>query len=308
MKILQILLTFGFSLSCSATEYLPVAYDAYGFFHLNSGQSTYVGYRPNTYNETNPISLLVWMHGCGGNAEGDMWSIAPPSTRQTQSHIAISIGGRDGACWRLGVDDSKVLAAITDVARYFNINPRKIYLSGYSSGGDMTYRVGLQNASWGAGLLIENSNLPSTSLMAGAAWKVNVAHLAHLSDTTYPIATVRASLATLASNGFPVVKIEKAGTHYDADNGAFGTTYDLIHFLLPYVDVGWMSPGTVLSPPTLVSNQFHFNLTGMVGKNYIVQFTTNLSSTNWIPLVTNAAPFTVIDTNAISAQRFYRAK
>ena len=230
----------------SGGGYLPVTYDANGFFHLNSGQSDYVGYRPDTYSDATPISLFVWMHGCGGNAEGDLFTIAPYPTRATQSYIAISIGGRDGDCWTVGTDTPKVLAAITDIARYFNINPRKVYLGGYSSGGDMTYRVGFENALLFAGLLVENSDpfsdTGAPNAYLGAAWKLNVAHLAHLSDTTYPIGTVRTNLATLTANGFPVTKIEKAGTHYDPDSGAFGTNYDLRTFLLPYLDAGWLSP------------------------------------------------------------------
>ena len=232
--------------STSGSAYLPVIYDGNGFFHLNSGQSTYVGYKPDTYNEANPISLLVWMHGCGGNAEGDMYTIAPFSSRQTQSYIAISIGGRDGACWDVNTDTPKVLAAITDLGRYFNINPRKIHLAGYSSGGDMTYRVGFENALLFAGLLVENSDpfrdTGAPNAYLAASWKLNVAHLAHLSDAVYPIAGVRTNLAALTANGFPVTKIERAGTHYDADNGAFGTNYDLIHDLLPFMNAGWVSP------------------------------------------------------------------
>ena len=230
-----------------ALAYLTVTYDQYGFFHLNSGQSDYVGYKPNTYNSSTPISLFVWMHGCGGDSEGDMWAICPPSTRQTQSYIAISIGGRDGGCWDVNADAPKVLAAITDIARYFNINPRKIYLGGYSSGGDLTYRVGIQNAALFAGLLVENSDPKKDSgvtntMIANAAWKLNVAHLAHLSDTTYPIATVRTNVGYLTTNGFPTTLTEKAGTHYDDTSGAYGTTYDLITFLLPYLDAGWQAP------------------------------------------------------------------
>ena len=138
MKALPALLTFGLSLSCLAADYLPVTYDANGYFHLNSGQSPYVGYKPGTYSNTNAISLLVWLHGCGGTAEADLGSIAPSSSRQTQSYIAIAIGGRDGDCWSVDTDTPKVLAAIADIAKYFNINPRKVYLGGYSSGGDLT--------------------------------------------------------------------------------------------------------------------------------------------------------------------------
>ena len=232
------------------TKISVVTYDSNGFFHLDSGESTYVGYKPDTYNDAQPISLFVWMHGCGGTAEGDMWSIAPYSSRETQSYIAISLGGRDNDCWSVDIDTPKVLAAIADVSRYFNIDPRRIYLGGYSSGGDMTYRVGLQNASLFAGLLVENSDpfkdtgITQEELMASASWKINIAHLAHLSDDAYPIANVRAGLDALTANGFPVTKIEKVGSHYDPDNGASGTDYDLTHFLLPFLDAGWESPSS----------------------------------------------------------------
>jgi hypothetical protein len=110
-----------------------------------------------------------------------------------------------------------------------------------------------------AGLLVENSDpfrdtgATPASLLASASWKINIAHLAHLSDTTYPIAGVRANLATLANNGFPVTVIEKAGTHYDPDSDASGTSYDLIHFLLPCVDAGWEASGNILSQVALRS-------------------------------------------------------
>ncbi len=299
--------------SQTTATYLPVTYDANGFFNLSSGQSTYIGYKPNTYSHNTPISLFVWMHGCGGNAAGDMWTIAPSATRQTQSYIAISIGGRDGACWQTANDAPKVLAAIDDVARYFNINPRKIYLGGYSSGGDLTYRVGFENASRFAGLLVENSDPFSGTgrtgahLMAAAAWKINVAHLAHISDTTYPIATVRTNMATLTTNGFPATLIEKAGTHYDPDTATTGTNYDLRTFLLPYLNAGWVSPaiGTpdiaVKTPsgaalPTGGTQDFGTTVSGAsVSLTLTIANTGNSALTGLAitPSGTNAADFTV---------------
>ena len=54
--------------------------------------------------------------------------------------------------------------------------------------------------------------------------------------------TVRSSFAALAAAGFPATLIEKAGNHYDPDNGQSGTNYDLIHTLLPFLQLGWASP------------------------------------------------------------------
>jgi predicted esterase/aryl-phospho-beta-D-glucosidase BglC (GH1 family) len=228
--------------------YLPTAYDQFGFFHLDSGVSNYVGYRPDTYRDDTPISLLVWMHGCGGQAEGDLWSIAPPATRAAQSYLAISLGGRDGACWQVNVDAPKIFAAIADVSRHFNVDPRRIFLGGYSSGGDMAYRHGFENAGLFAGILAENSDpfrdtgSTAADLLAAASWPITIGQVAHLSDEEYPIATVRASFELLQAQGYPATLIERPGHHYDPDDEAGGTNYDLIHSLLPFLDLGWTSP------------------------------------------------------------------
>jgi len=148
----------------------------------------------------------------------------------------------------MNTDPAKVMAAIADIRSHFNINPRRIILGGYSSGGDLTYRTAFYNALTFSGVIVENSSpfrdtgSSQANSLAAAAWKFNVAHLAHLSDTTYPIAGVRTETNALLSAGYPMTRIEKAGTHYDNDAGAFGTTYDLRTFLLPYMNAGWVSP------------------------------------------------------------------
>lgn len=94
------------------------------------------------------------------------------------------------------------------------------------------------------------------------------------------------------------IKLEQSGsgTYFNPSQGIFTTTTVLS-----------ASP-PVLSAITFTNNQFRFTLNGTVGTNYIVQATTNLSSPNWIPLITNAAPFTFVESNAtLIGQRFYRA-
>jgi hypothetical protein len=72
---------------------------------------------------------------------------------------------------------------------------------------------------------------------------------------------------------------------------------------------------TINSKPVLVSqswqtNRFQMRLTGASNQNYTLQLSTNLSSTNWIPLfITNSATtnsFLLTDPNATNKQRFYR--
>ena len=57
-----------------------------------------------------------------------------------------------------------------------------------------------------------------------------------------------------------------------------------------------------------VNQQFYCNVRGQMGMNYVIQASTNLNLTNWVPLITNAAPFTFVDSNAaLFPRRFYRA-
>jgi hypothetical protein len=62
------------------------------------------------------------------------------------------------------------------------------------------------------------------------------------------------------------------------------------------------------SSTAITNNQFRFTINDWTGTNYVVQATTNLAAPNWIPLMTNAAPFVFTQSNASSfGQRFYRA-
>jgi len=67
-------------------------------------------------------------------------------------------------------------------------------------------------------------------------------------------------------------------------------------------------PATLGAPALNASGQFQFTVTGTIGSNYIVQVSTNLGTGNWLPLQTNDAPFSFVETNSSSyPQRFYRA-
>jgi hypothetical protein len=172
----------------------------------------------------------------------------------TQNWISLAVGGREGACWsNLATDGPKILAAIADMKTHFNIDPKKVYVGGYSSGGDIGYPLLFQNASLFAGALFENTGPSAAALAAApsASWKVNIAHLHHTGDTTYPIAALRANMQKLKDLGFPVTLIEKPGTHWDNDSGTTGTAYDLRTFLLPFLTNGWTTPGT--NPPVVAS-------------------------------------------------------
>ena len=121
-------------------------------------------------------------------------------------------------------------------------------LGGYSSGGDLAYRLAFYHSLMVSGVLAENTSpfrdtgSTATQSLAAAQWKFNVVHLAHTEDEVYPIDGVRNEIATMQQAGFPVQLIERPGTHYDNSTATSGTDYDLQTYLLPHLGDGWRSP------------------------------------------------------------------
>lgn len=231
----------------------PIPFTEDEVFSLEAALSNYWIYVPESYDESHqtPTTLLVWLHGCGGQSEFDIYTVSPGGD---QDWISIAVGGREGACWDPAGDGANVKAAISDVKSHFNVDPQRVILGGYSSGGDLAYRTAFYDAGAFAGVLAENTapfrdtGSSQEASLAAASWKFNVVHLAHLQDDVYPIDTVRAETDAMINAGFPVTRIERIGTHYD-EPGAIvngeavpGTDADLVALLLPHIDDGWRSP------------------------------------------------------------------
>jgi predicted esterase len=222
--------------TCSITK------DADGFFVRNSGLGDYVAYVPASYTGTTPMRAIVGMHGCGDTmANFARWGVNPSATRATQDHIGISLGSETGnnKCWSMGNDDAKVLAAVADLSKCFWIHQAKVTIAGFSSGGQLAYRVGMKNAAKLAGILIENSGLYAADsnpdgLLTNAARKISIAHRAHSSDTVFPIAKVKADWTKTTNAGFPLSTSEVAGAHD-------GTSVDWAQYLIP-ASAGWSLP------------------------------------------------------------------
>jgi pimeloyl-ACP methyl ester carboxylesterase len=227
----------------------PLTYKAGTPFAHAGGGAEYWAYVPRSYDATDqtPSTLFVWMHGCEGEAGGDIWTVDPEAGGEgKQDWLTLSLAGREepgNECWVPGIDQNAVLAAIADFETHFNIDRRRVILGGYSSGGDLAYRTAFEHASLFAGVLIENSapfrdtGLTQSQALAAAAWKFPVVHLAHTGDETYGIEEVRSEVKAMQAAGFPVTLIERPGKHYDSH-----TNGDLRTLLLPHIDDGWLAP------------------------------------------------------------------
>jgi hypothetical protein len=225
----------------------PITHPVAEPFFFAGGGAEYWGFVPRSYDPTNqtPTPLFIWLHGCGGEAEGDAWVVDPGAEQGVaQDWMTLSLGGRDGDCWDPPAEtEPLVLAALADFETHFNVDRRRVLLGGYSSGGDLAYRTGFRHSSTFAGLLIENSSpfrdtgSTQAESLAAATTKLHIVHLAHTGDTTYPIEGVRAEVGAVRAAGFPIELIERPGSHSDSH-----TDEDLLAYLLPHIDDGWLAP------------------------------------------------------------------
>jgi len=218
--------------------------DASGFFTRTGPNSSVVVRLPPDYSVANPTPqrLLISLHGCGDTAQNfATWAVVPVALRASQDYIGAALGGRDGQCWNLSTDAQLVSAAIADIRSCFYVHRKRIVIAGYSSGGDLAYKVATSNSLAYAGLLIENAALSNAvggaanvdAVLGSVGWNLNVAHSARIDDANYPIAGVRLDRDKLLAHSFPLVYRELAGTHD-------GTSDDWT-YLIPLMDE-WVSP------------------------------------------------------------------
>jgi hypothetical protein len=219
----------------------PIAFPKDQPFDVPGAKGDYWAYVPSSYDAT-PTTALLWLHGCGGKSQIDAPIV---STAGSKHYISILPGGREGDCW--GEDDAPAaLAALADAEQHFNIDPHRVIVAGFSSGGDLAYDLAFANAGLFAGVLGVNCQPfadEGASSMAEAAWRFHAVQLAHTEDEAYNIADVRRKTDAMAAAGFPITRVERPGHHWDSDvNGVGGTINDYLTYLLVHVDDGWRSP------------------------------------------------------------------
>jgi hypothetical protein len=117
-------------------------------------------------------------------------------------------------------------------------------------------------------------------------WSFNGTNLADATDATLILPNVTAD----AAGTYGVAVTNLAGT---ADTSATLSVYS-------------SAAAVLTAPPSTTGDQFQFAITGVPGLNYAVEASTNL--VDWVPLCTNASPFTFVDGDATNFPgRYYRS-
>jgi polyhydroxybutyrate depolymerase len=125
-------------------------------------------YVPAGYAQGTPAPLLLLLHGYNGDAAGiEEYLNLRPVADQAGVILAIPEGVKDkegGRFWNAapvccdfygaGVDDSAYLSQlIEDLQARYSVDPRRIYIAGFSNGGFMAHRMACDHADMVAGIV-----------------------------------------------------------------------------------------------------------------------------------------------------------
>jgi endonuclease/exonuclease/phosphatase family metal-dependent hydrolase len=99
-----------------------------------------------------------------------------------------------------------------------------------------------------------------------------------------------------------------ANANYVAASGTYGTAGSMRYDMVTVSGTSLIvATPALLAPVAFTDGQFTFSITGAVAANYVVQTSTNLAATSWIPVFTNASPFNFTESVSNAPQKFYRA-
>ncbi len=150
---------------------------------VNGLERTYIVHVPATYRPQTPSPLVIMLHGGGGTARAAMWETEWAAKADKEGFLAVfpnamarnsaqrsSFAGNpqlwnDGSNrfypGRKAPDDVGFIAAmLDDLAARFTLDERRVFLTGFSNGASMSFRVGAELS----------DRIAAIAPVAGALW------------------------------------------------------------------------------------------------------------------------------------------
>jgi polyhydroxybutyrate depolymerase len=129
-----------------------------GQLEIDGRTRTYFVHTPPAYDGKTPLPMVIVLHGGGGNAENaekmsrmsakadqeNFLAAYPNGTGFFEDHLLTwNTGNCCGYALKHRVDDVAFLRALIDkLERDYSVDPKRIYVTGMSNGGMMTYLAG----------------------------------------------------------------------------------------------------------------------------------------------------------------------
>jgi polyhydroxybutyrate depolymerase len=156
---------------------------------------------PDTYDPAKPAPLVIVLHGYGANGAAQnvffnlgsiadregFFLIAPDGTRD--SNGSQFWNATDTCCdfEKKGVDDVKYLTGLVDeLAGFYNIDPKRVFLVGHSNGGAMSFRLACDASERFAAIVDLAGPYFSNPALCQPKTPVALLHLHGTSDDTVP--------------------------------------------------------------------------------------------------------------------------
>ena len=178
---------------------------------------------PDGYSPGVKYPMVIMLHGFGANMQ-DLAGLSPAIDPRgyvyafPNAPLAFELGqGHVGYGWTPprgeGTDDDvkraeELLEVFFDrVIEQYNVTPGRVLLAGFSQGGIMTYRCGLERPDLFAGLAVLSASLPDpvqlkARLPSERKQPIFIAHGVH--DQMLPVAPAREAAAFLEGEGYTV--------------------------------------------------------------------------------------------------------
>jgi phospholipase/carboxylesterase len=178
-----------------------------GFIHRerNDQRSDYSLYIPENYSADRQWPLIICLHGGYGEGYEYIWTWLRPA--RAHGYILLSPKSLD-VTWTMtpnSIDTRSILTMLDEVATEYSIDRSRLFLSGLSDGGIMTYLLGIERHEMFTGISPVAGALhpmvdPMLRARAGRELPIFVIHGVH--DFIFPVTFTRQTNELLKSLGY----------------------------------------------------------------------------------------------------------
>lgn len=178
-----------------------------------AGERSYTLSVPGGYSPARAWPLVISLHGAGGDGDGEYGWMWAGESKRWNGLIACPSGQPPGAQW-FPEQEEFILAVYRDLTANFNVDANRVYIHGFSNGGNGAWYYAMSHPWLFAAACPRGGGNPDPSRLE------NLMHLGTYVihgelDGTIPCASDRASAAKLKDLGYDVVYVEIPGGSHE---------------------------------------------------------------------------------------------